>query len=127
LRLALLSILTAVTLAAAGYFPTMTLAERGGIRGMYLGLGAALTAALAGLVPPLLAAGASPHGRLSGMLASMALRLLVMLGLLLMFLLSGWADKVVLAIWAVVGYIVLLTVDTVGLWWLTRRDSRISP
>jgi hypothetical protein len=126
-RLAALAVGITGLLAALGYWPTRTNAGPGGPLGMLLGLGAALVAALAGLVPALLALKHGPRERLNGLLAGMAVRFVLMLGMLLAVLLSGWADRVVTALWAVVGYVVLLAVDTVGLSRLNQRLARACP
>ncbi len=126
-RLAALAVGITVALAAFGYWPTRTSAGPGGPAGMLLGLGTALVAALAGLVPALIALNYGPRERLNGMLAGMAVRFILMLGMLLAVLLGGWADRVVTALWAVVGYVVLLVVDTVGLSRLNKRLARACP
>jgi hypothetical protein len=125
-RLALLSATVAVVVAAVGYIPTRALAGPGGIRAMGVGVGIALLAALAGLVPPLLALRHGPRERLNGLLAGMAIRFILLLALLLATVLSGLLDKVPLALWAAIGYIILLAVDTAGVARLTRRVARTS-
>lgn len=125
-RLALLSLVATVVVAAIGYLPTRAMAGPGGVHAMAAGVGIALLAALAGLVPPLLSIRHGPRERLNGLLAGMAVRFVLLLALLLATMLSGLLDRVPLALWAAIGYIILLAVDTAGLAWLTKRMSRTS-
>ncbi len=126
-RLVLITVATAVALAAIGYFPIRAQAGPRGLVGLELGLGAALVAALAGLIPPLLGLRLGPRERTNAMLAGMALRFVLMLGLLLAAMFTGWADRLVVALSAVVAYLVLLVVDTAGLSWLSKRMTRSVP
>lgn len=126
LRLALLSIAAMLSVAAIGYLPTKALAGGAGLVSMCLGLGIALVGTLAGLVPPLLTAGLAPPHRQSGILGGMAVRFLLTIALLTAALLSGLWAQLPLAIWAAIGYIVLLCVDVAGLLWLNRRRTRVS-
>jgi hypothetical protein len=123
-RLALLSVAAAAVAAAVGYYPTRALAGPGAVRAMGIGIAIALLAASAGLVPPLLAIRLGPKQHLNGMLAGMAIRFVLLLTLLLAALLSGLGEKAPLALWAAIGYIILLAVDTAGLAWLNKRLSR---
>ena len=125
-RLALLSGATASVAAAIGYFPTRALAGAGGVWAMGVGVAIALLAAVAGLVPPLLAMRLPARQRLNGMLAGMLIRFVLLLALLLAALFSGLLDKAALALWAAIGYIILLAVDTAGLVWLNKRVARTS-
>ena len=124
LRLVAMTLGSALALGAIGYYPTLAQVGPRGLTGLWLGLGTALVAGLAGLVPSLLSLSLGPRERMNAMLTGMALRFLLMLGLLLAVVLSGWADRVTLAIWAVIGYVVLLAVDTAGLAWLSKRAVR---
>lgn len=125
-RLALWSGAAVVAAGAAGSYPTYALAGVAGLTGMLWGLGIALLSALLGLVPPVLALRVGPQQRLNGTLAGATIRFVVMLALLLGSLLSGASARVPLAVWAVIGYILLLAVDTVGVVWLTKRATRAS-
>jgi hypothetical protein len=123
-RLALWSVGTAVAALAVGAWPTYALAGDAGIAGLLWGLGIALLSALIGLVPPLLVLRAGPQQQMGGMLTGALLRFLVMLALLLASLLGGVAHRLALALWAAIGYILLLAVDTAGVIWLTKRVAR---
>jgi hypothetical protein len=126
LRLALWSGAAVAAAFAVGSFPTYALAGSAGIAAMAWGLGIALLSSLAGLVPPVLMVREDPQRRLKGTLAGATIRFLVMLALLLGSLLSGVFSKVALAVWAGIGYIVLLAVDTAGAVWLNKRAARAS-
>lgn len=91
---------------------------------MGLGVAIALLAALAGLVPSVLMLGRGGQRQMNGMMMGMALRFIITLVLLLAALLSGWLPKLALALWVAIGYMVLLTVDTVGVMWLSKRCAR---
>jgi len=125
-RLALLSVAVAAGVVVLGYLPTQALASRGAVAMMGLGVGLALVATLAGLVPVVLTVRLGPRQRTQGMLAGMALRFILVLALLLLSLLSKLDDKVVLALWTAVGYIVLLAADTFAVARLARRGARTS-
>jgi hypothetical protein len=123
-RLVLCSVGTVIAALALGAWPTYALAGTAGIAGLLWGLGLALLSALIGLVPPLLVLRAAPPKRLRGMLMGTLLRFVVMLALLLGSLLTGVAHRVALAVWATIGYILLLAVDTAGVVWFTKRLTR---
>ena len=124
IRLVLVTVGTTLALAVIGYFPTQSLAGPRGSAGLALGLGIALAASLAGLWPPLRSLRRGPHERTNALLGGMALRFVLMLALLLAAIFSNWADRLTLAIWAVIGYLVLLVVDTAGLARLNRSAVR---
>lgn len=86
---------------------------------MGLGLGIALVAALVGLVPHAVSGG-DPRQRVGATLAGMLIRFVLLLGLLLPLLLSGRTAKAPLAVWAVIGYIMLLAVETIGIIWMDK-------
>ena len=125
-RLALWSVATVVGAATVGAWPTYALAGRAGLSGLLWGLGIALVSALVGLVPSVLVVRAEPPKQLRGMLTGALLRFLVMLALLLGSLLGDLAHRLGLALWAAIGYILLLGVDTAGVIWLTKRVTRTS-
>lgn len=122
--LALLSVAGSAVAIAVGYWPTHALAGPGGVTAMCVGVGIALLAALAGLVPALLALGRDPRWRLGGLLTGMTIRFILTLGLLITALLSGWLPKTPLAVWAAIGYLVLLAIDTAGIARLSSRCAR---
>lgn len=123
-RTAALSLVAAVMIAVLGYYPTRTLAGGGGVTAMLVGLAIALAAALVGLVPPLLTCRRPPAQRVSGTLGGMALRFVVALGLLLSLLFLTELNRAALGIWTVIGYMLLLVVDTIVLVRLSERAQR---
>lgn len=124
--LALLSVATAAVVLAVGYWPTRVVAGSEGVLAMGWGVGMALVASLTGLVPPLVARRRGPQGRALGLLAGTAARFAVMLVLLLIALLGHGAAKLPLALWAVLAYLLLLAVDTIGVALVSRRAQRLS-
>jgi len=88
------------------------------------GVGIALVAALAGLAPPIIWAAGSPRAPVTGVLIGMGLRFVLPLGLTLAALLSRMLPPVGLAVWVVIAYLVLMTIDTIGLVRLTRSNAR---
>lgn len=112
-------IAAAVLLAGVGVVPTRALVPSGGVAAMGLGLGIALVAALVGLVPHAVSGG-DPRQRVGATLAGMLIRFVLLLGLLLPLLLSGRTAKAPLAVWAVIGYIMLLAVETIGIIWMDK-------
>ncbi len=115
MRLILLSVAITTALGAAGYWPTSVLAGPGGAKAMCLGLGLALLASVAGLLPAAWTLRLPPSKHASGLLLGMAIRFLLVLGLLLAALLSGIEQKLTLALWAVIGHLTLLVVGILGL------------
>lgn len=107
-----LSLSVTAALILLGYQPTVRLAGSAAVVGMLTGCGISLTASWIGAVPVAMA------GRLFGadvplaVLASTALRFVVVLVLALTMILSGWVDRMVLLIWVVISYLALLVVDT---------------
>jgi len=125
-RLSLVSIAAAGVLVAIGYWPTRTIGGEHAVSGMLIGVGLALLVALIGLVPGVLTLRLKPQQRLGGVLTGMLIRFILMLVLLVFALLSRPDCKVALGLWAAIGYLVLLAVDTAGVAWLMRRTARIS-
>jgi len=114
-RLILMSFATAVVLAVAGYWPTRALVGPGGAGAMLLGIGLALLATLAGLLPVLWSLRLPPSKRAGGLLTGMAVRFVLVLGLLLTVLLSCVEQKLALAVWTVIGHVALVVVDMFGI------------
>lgn len=123
-RLALLSLGVALATALVGYLPTRALGGPDALSALLIGLGIALFATLAGLVPQVLTLSREPRERQAGVLAGTVVRFLLTLGLLLPALLTGITARVALALWTAIGYIVLLAVDVAGLLWLMKRSAR---
>lgn len=113
LRLAAAGLLTALLLAALGYFPTVRLAGGGAAAGMVAGIAVSLTAGLIGAVPVGLAAIRSPEKTPQAVLLSTTLRFLVVLALAASLILSGWFDRAVVGVWVGISYIAMLAVDTI--------------
>jgi len=125
--MAAMTVGVAVALLALGYLPTWTVCGPDGLVGLGAGVGIALLAALAGLVPSIAALRRPPPERLTGMLMGMAIRFVLTIGLLLAALFSGLHAKAALVLWAGIGYVVLVGTDTAGIVWLTKRCARTSP
>lgn len=126
-RVAAWSVLAVVAGGLVGYYPTTVLAGPEGVKAMLVGLSIALVAAICGLVPPILALPQGPPQRMQGLLAGMLLRFVLALVLLLAGLLAGFVARLPLALWAAIGYIVLLAVDTAALAGLNKRCTRKAP
>ncbi len=125
--LAGLSLLTVLLAAAVGAWPTQVLAGIPGLVAMAVGLGIALVASLAGLVPLVLLPGRDAQARLNGLLTGMGLRFMLTLAPLLALLLTRRLAGLPLAMWTVIGYLLLLAVDTTGVVWARSRGSRTAP
>lgn len=124
-RLAGLSVLGCVVALAVGWLPTRAVAGAGSVGAMCAGVGIALLAMLIGLVPAVLTLRSPPRERAHGALAGMVVRLMVVVVLLVGALFAGGlGHRVTLAIWTVIGYILLLAVDTIGLNLLLQRAGR---
>jgi len=120
-KVALALCLVAGGLAVVGYWPTRVWAGEGGVQAMWLGVGCALAASLAGMLPVLWTLGSEPRYRVAGALGATAARLVVMLTLLLVLLIGRTTPRLPLALWAVGAYLLLLVVDTVLVSTLSRR------
>lgn len=115
LRLAALGAGVALAAAALGYLPAERIAGPGAGLAWAGGVGLALLATCAGLVPPVLSLRLPAAQRVSGTLAGMVVRFVVLLALLLAALLSGLPQRAPLALGAALGYIVLLAIETAAL------------
>jgi hypothetical protein len=123
-RLAALSLAGAVGALAIGYLPTRAIGGEPALTGMLLGMGIALLAALAGLIPPIMSVPRGPRAQVSGTFIGMGVRFILTLALLLAGVLSGLPGRVPLAIWVVIGYLLLVMIDTAGLVWLNKFSAR---
>lgn len=123
-RLAAFSLGGVLLLVAVGYLPTRAMGGGPALVAMAVGLVIALVAALAGLAPPIIWAAGSPRAQVTGVLIGMGLRFVLTLGLTLAALLSRMLPPVGLAVWVVIAYLVLMTIDTIGLVRLTRSNAR---
>jgi hypothetical protein len=123
-RLALLCLLVVLVISAIGYAPTRALAGDTGVWSLLVGMGIALAAGLAGLLPPVVALRRPPHQRMVGVLTGMAIRFMLTLTLLILALLFGQVSKIALVTWTAIGYLAMLAVDTAGVTWMLKRAKR---
>ena len=112
LRLVGISALTAVGIAVLGYFPTVQIAGPAAVPGMLVAIGASLLAGLLGAAPISLAMAKAPDKTPQAVLASTALRFVVILALAAALILCGWFDRLVVGVWIGISYMILLAVDT---------------
>ncbi len=103
---------TVAALVAVGYLPTRNLGSEAAIPAMLAGCGLALVASLAGTVPLVLARGRRPQEAMPALLGSLALRLIVAIGLAVAAALSGLFAVVPLLVWLLLAHLALLAVDT---------------
>jgi hypothetical protein len=107
LRFLAWTVALAVGLALLGYLPTQRWGGESAVRAMLAGCGVGVVASAVGGVPVLLGLPGA-----TGILAAMALRFAVALGLSLAAALSGQFERGPLLVWVAISYMVLLTVDT---------------
>jgi hypothetical protein len=114
----------AVTLVAAaiGYVPTLRLAGEAGIVALMLGCGISYLGSVVGALPIALAKPGPAQTTVQMVFLSMALRLMLVLGVSLAVALSEVVDKAPLLIWVAIGYVTLLVADT----WYATRAVRIA-
>ena len=112
LRFLAWSVAVAAGVALLGYVPTRQLGGAGALRAMVAGCALGVVASAVGAVPIALARAGTPSDRLTAMLASMGLRLLVLFALGFAAVLSGWFERRPLLIWIGIGYLAQLVVDT---------------
>ncbi len=106
------ALLSAGILAGVGYFPTVRVAGREAVWAMIVGCAVSWLASCLGAVPVALAMSARSRQTGQAILASTALRFLVVLLLVVPLALSGWFERTVLVLWVSISYLVLLVVDT---------------
>ncbi len=92
--------------------------------GMLVGVGIALVGTLAGLVPPLLSLNQPAQQRQQALLLGMGARFLITLVMLLAIVLGTPVDRLSVAIWTALAYLVLLAVDVAALANLLNRAPR---
>jgi uncharacterized membrane protein len=126
-RLAGLSLGLALVLALVGYVPTRAWAGAAGLVGMSAGIIVALVAALAGLVPPLLALREAPARRVGAMFRGIAVRFAVVILLTGAALLSGQFERRSLLVWMLIAYVALMILDSVVLARLAARSAKAEP
>lgn len=123
-RLALLSGLTAVGLAAIGYWPTLAQAGAAGASAMLVAIAIALVGAWAGTLPPVVYLAKPPQQHPIGILMGLSTRFLVTMGLALGVWLTGLFPKAPLLIWVGIAQFVLLGVDVAVLVGLLRKAAK---
>jgi len=121
-RLALTSLVAAIAVLLAGYWPTRTLGGSDGVAGMTYGLGAALLAAFCGLIPIVHSLGRDAQARVAALYVAVAVRFVVAIATALVLVVGGAPGRVWLLLWTGIGYLVLLAVDTVG---IVRQLNRV--
>jgi uncharacterized membrane protein len=126
-RLALLCLLAVLVISAVGYAPTRALAGDTGVWSMFVGMGIALAAGLAGLLPPVVAQRRAPHHRKVGVVTRLGNSVKLTLTLLILALFFGQVSKIALATWTAIGYLAMVAVDTAGVTWMLKRAKRTAP
>ncbi|TNF70720.1 MAG: hypothetical protein EP299_13445 [Acidobacteria bacterium] len=111
LRFVLFLALMAVGTLAVGVFPTRALGGSEAVRGMAVGCGLSFLGSLAGGLPLAVGAGRPPQARGPYLLASMAIRMLVVLGGALVVLLTMEVHRPALLIWVAISYLAFLAID----------------
>lgn len=114
IRLVGVSLAAAAGLALLGYVPTVRLAGREAVGEMLSGIGISLLAGIMGAIP--VARSISSHDPQQvpiGILASTAVRFIVVLALAAPAALSGWFDRGPMLLWVGISYLVMLAVDSI--------------
>lgn len=111
LRFVLFLCLVAAGTVALGFVPTRALGGPDAVGGMVIGCGLSFIGSLAGGIPLALGAGRSPRARGPFLLASMAVRIVVVLGGALVILLTVEVARPALLLWVAISYLVFLAVD----------------
>ena len=111
LRFVLFLSLVAVGALALGFVPTRALGGAEAVRGMVIGCGLSFLGSLAGGLPLAVGAGRPPQARGPYLLASMAIRMLVVLGGALVVLLTLQVHRPALLIWVAISYLAFLAID----------------
>ena len=128
LVLASVALVSALVIAAAGYFPATRISWGGGVRSLLGGCGISWLASCAGAIP--LAWGLS-RGRdgdvVTSLLAATMVRFVAVLLLVVPAVFCGWFDRVSLVSWIVASYLPMLGVDTLlAVRILERRKEKMS-
>ena len=111
LRFVLFLSLVAVGTLGLGFVPTRALGGTDAVRGMFIGCGLSFVGSLAGGLPLAVGAGRPPQARGAYLLASMAIRMLVVLGGVLVVLLTIEVHRPALLLWVAISYLAFLAVD----------------
>jgi hypothetical protein len=123
-RVALMSTAAAVALAAIGYWPTVAQAGTAGVNAMLVGLAICLVGGWVGALPTVAYLSHPPREHPTGILAGLAVRFGVTLGLTIAAVLTRAFSDVPLLLWVGVGQLVILGVDVFSLTGLLRRAAR---
>lgn len=118
-----LALVVAVTVAVGGIglVPTRRLAGEEALPALLAGCLIGLLSSALGGLPVALIRDRSPAGRVLAMVASTAVRLLVVVLLGLAAALSGWFATIPLILWIAISYAALLGVDA---WYAVRAAGR---
>ncbi len=111
LRFVLFLCLVAVGTLGLGFVPTRALGGSDAVRGMFIGCGLSFVGSLAGGLPLAVGAGRPLQARGAYLLASMAIRMLVVLGGALVVLLTMQVARPALLIWVAISYLAFLAID----------------
>ena len=124
LLLASLGFAVAVVTAAAGYFPTQTMAGSDAIPAMFAGVGIAFIATLIGILPLVCSLRADPMKRHNAAMGGMLLRMVV--AAILAAIVASATDLPYrpLLLWVGIGYITQLAVEMFGLVKLIGQADR---
>jgi hypothetical protein len=112
LRFLLLASATVVGIILLGYFPTVRLGGKASIPAMLAACGVSAVASALGGLPILLMGRRTLDQRAPAVLASMVLRLVVVVAGAIGVSLTGWLDRGVFLIWVAISYLALLVADT---------------
>ncbi len=125
-RLLLLLLATATGLLLAGYVPTREVGGSQAVWAMFTGCAVSFLGSVVGGVPLALASVRPVTARLNYLLGSLALRLLVVLGGVLLVVLASPVERPAFLVWVVLSYLIFLSVDSlVALRW-SRVDDEAS-
>ena len=120
-RIAGCATLVAGALIAVGYWPTEAQAGAAGVRAMFVGVGIALAGSWAGSAPSIAYLNRPPQQHPIGILAGLAVRFGVTIGLSLAAWLADILPQTPLLLWIGIAQFVLLGVDVLGLIGLLKR------
>lgn len=123
-RLLLLLLVTAAGLLLAGYYPTRELGGTQAVWAMFAGCVVSFLGSVAGGIPLALGRLSPAPARLNYLLGSLALRMLVVLGGVLLLVLASSVERLAFLVWVVLSYLIFLAVDSlVALRWSRGDDG----
>jgi hypothetical protein len=111
LRFVLFLCLVAVGTLGLGFIPTRALGGADALHGMVIGCGLSFIGSLAGGIPLAVGAGRPPQARGPYLLASMAIRMVLVLGGALVVLLTIEVARPALLLWVAISYLAFLAID----------------